>query len=56
MSKIEKIMVEVEKMRETMQNLIDEKENLLDEEVIRASKNLDEVLNKYYGLLKEKNK
>ena len=44
----------IEEMRQALYRMIDKKENLLDLEVIHVSQKLDEILNEYNKLIKNK--
>lgn len=54
MDKIEELIIKIDETRKAMCDLIQQKLNLLDPEVVKASQNLDRILNEYHKLLKSK--
>lgn len=44
----DKLTVAIELLREDLQNLMLDKSDFLDEEILKKSKKLDKLLNKYY--------
>ncbi|WP_123054449.1 aspartyl-phosphate phosphatase Spo0E family protein [Clostridium sp. JN-1] len=54
MSKIEKILQQIEDLRKSLNALIEEKDTLLDPKVINASQMLDSMLNEYNKIVETK--
>lgn len=53
MAELDKLMLKIESLRENLNRIIKEEKDLKHPDVLKASKKLDKILNKYQKLLQD---